>query len=634
MAKKIWNFMVGISLLLALCGAMPKSVVHAAKAPKLQYVYTDFSQERSGDGQLVIAAFDTAGAAISASALYYQKGDEAVNFMAATEIKDGYVAFLIQHKNLQETDLKSVQISIGGETFRIDLQAFQNAQDTEVMPVLTEPEDYRDVEAAVAERAGDIAGALRAAEINSGAAVLQNGVRSNSINGAFGVLARGKGEIVVVLDAGHGGTDSGAVRTWDGVRYVEKDIDLKISKYTKEELEKYAGVKVYMTRTTDIYLTLEQRVNYAASVGATVLISQHINATPTEKTTATGAEVMVSSGNYNYDQSVETAQIARAILKELEAKGFKNRDLVYKLSESGDTYPNKKLADYYGIVRRSVLAGFPGMIVEHGFVSNPSDCVKFYGSDNKIKALGVADATALAKYYGLQRKNEVGWNQEGNNWYYQNASGERAPAGWLTLGSEKYYLNAKGYRMTGWQKIGAATYFFNSNGTMQRGLLTDAKNAYWFATTGKLKRGYFLSSDGTYRYANAKGILYRGWKNYKGSKYYFDDVTGAALIGFNRIGKDVYFFDDSGKMQTGMIKINGNKYYLAANGVRVTGWVRYNNKKYYFSRNTGAMTKASWHKSGTRWYYLSKVGPAYQNKTVKINGKNYKFNKQGICTNY
>lgn len=133
---------------------------------------------------------------------------------------------------------------------------------------------------------------------------------------------------------------------------------------------------------------LQERVDYAASVGATVLVSQHINSTLETQTTATGAEVMVSSGNYRPGQAKETAVIARTILAELENIGFKNRDLVYKLSETGNTYPNGKLADYYAIVRYSVQAGFPGMIVEHGFVSNPEDCVKYYGSNAKMKKLG------------------------------------------------------------------------------------------------------------------------------------------------------------------------------------------------------------------------------------------------------
>ena len=51
----------------------------------------------------------------------------------------------------------------------------------------------------------------------------------------------------MVLDPGHGGNEAGANRTWNGVLYEEKVINLKISKYTAQELEKYAGVTFYLT---------------------------------------------------------------------------------------------------------------------------------------------------------------------------------------------------------------------------------------------------------------------------------------------------------------------------------------------------------------------------------------------------
>ena len=53
--------------------------------------------------------------------------------------------------------------------------------------------------------------------------------------------------MVVVLDPGHGGHDQGARYKWDGKTYKEKQLNLAIAKTCKTELEKYAGVKVYMT---------------------------------------------------------------------------------------------------------------------------------------------------------------------------------------------------------------------------------------------------------------------------------------------------------------------------------------------------------------------------------------------------
>ena len=69
--------------------------------------------------------------------------------------------------------------------------------------------------------------------------------------------------IVIVLDPGHGGNDSGATHKWNGKTYREKDVNLAIAKACKKKLETYTGVKVYMTRSSDYFVSLTRRVQYA-----------------------------------------------------------------------------------------------------------------------------------------------------------------------------------------------------------------------------------------------------------------------------------------------------------------------------------------------------------------------------------
>lgn len=78
----------------------------------------------------------------------------------------------------------------------------------------------------------------------------------------------------IVLDPGHGGNDKGA----SGRRYDEKNITLQIALKTKEILEK-KGFLVYLTRTKDIALPLEERPARCVSVGADIFVSIHCNAT-------------------------------------------------------------------------------------------------------------------------------------------------------------------------------------------------------------------------------------------------------------------------------------------------------------------------------------------------------------------
>lgn len=85
---------------------------------------------------------------------------------------------------------------------------------------------------------------------------------------------------LVVVDAGHGGRDPGAVGP-SGV--LEKDVTLRLAKVLAEALRRDMGVKVLMTRTDDRYLKLRERTEYANRVGADLFISLHANASPRGK---------------------------------------------------------------------------------------------------------------------------------------------------------------------------------------------------------------------------------------------------------------------------------------------------------------------------------------------------------------
>src|SRR5699024_4021819 len=80
---------------------------------------------------------------------------------------------------------------------------------------------------------------------------------------------------IIVIDAGHGGQDPGAVA--NGLR--EKDLTLYISKRIKKYLDdNYSGHKVLLTRTTDKYLSLTERANIANRNNVDLFVSVHINA--------------------------------------------------------------------------------------------------------------------------------------------------------------------------------------------------------------------------------------------------------------------------------------------------------------------------------------------------------------------
>ena len=201
-------------------------------------------------------------------------------------------------------------------------------------------------------------------------------------------------------------TDGGATSKFNGRYFHEKELNLKIAQACKKELETYRNVSVYMTRNADAYFGLEQRVGYAKSVGANVFISIHNNSA--DKGNPHGANVFYPNSSYNAEVGKKGKELAQSILKKLVELGIANDGVHIRNSESGDTYPDGSQCDYYSVIRNSKKAGIPGIIVEHAYISNQSDVMNYLSSDEKLKALGVADARGIAQYYGLQKGDPNG----------------------------------------------------------------------------------------------------------------------------------------------------------------------------------------------------------------------------------
>lgn len=230
-------------------------------------------------------------------------------------------------------------------------------------------------------------------EAGCDADIVQPGVSSK----AKGASQKGMSSLIVVLDPGHGGSDGGA--TGNGL--VEKNLNLKIGLYCKEELEKYAGVKVIMTRETDTYLTLAQRAQVAIDNRANVFVSLHINSNTSAG--PSGANVYYPNNNYNSSVGTTGKNLATIIESKLTDLGLASGGIHIRNSENNTRYPDGSLADYYGVIKRCKENGIPGLIVEHAFISNANDAKTYLSSDESLKKLGVADATGIAEYYGLKK---------------------------------------------------------------------------------------------------------------------------------------------------------------------------------------------------------------------------------------
>ena len=222
-------------------------------------------------------------------------------------------------------------------------------------------------------------------------------------------------EIVIVLDPGHDSKHTGAFQNG----YKEHELNFKIAEYCYKELSTYRGVKVYMTRDTNdcaagseanTETCLDYRAEFAAEVGADALISFHLNSETTK--TATGAEIYYPTTNYDMNCHTVGKGLATEILDNLGDLGLKERGIYAKHSESR-VYPDGSAGDYYRVIREAKKLHIPALIIEHAYMSNATEASNYLSSDDKLKALGVADATAIAEYFNLQKGFNFKWTNLG-----------------------------------------------------------------------------------------------------------------------------------------------------------------------------------------------------------------------------
>lgn len=180
----------------------------------------------------------------------------------------------------------------------------------------------------------------------------------------------------VVIDPGHGGTDSGAT----GNNLLEKDYNLLISKYMYDRF-KELGIPVAITRDSDTTLSPTDRVNTILSKfgnsSDVILISNHVNSGGGE-----GAEVIYALRNRD--------TLAKRILENIGATGQTTRKYYQR------RLPSDTSKDYYFIHRNT--GNLEPLIVEYGFIDNTKD-VEFLKEN--YEELAEAVISAVANYIGV-----------------------------------------------------------------------------------------------------------------------------------------------------------------------------------------------------------------------------------------
>lgn len=173
--------------------------------------------------------------------------------------------------------------------------------------------------------------------------------------------------IKVVVDAGHGGWDPGAV----GVNgLTEKEINLQVAKALRNCLVEYGGATVEMTRVSDVYLSLASRVKIANQSGADRFISVHHNGSvnPNHNGTAVYSATNGSARSHDLRNKVQKRLLEMTGLRDLGAN----------------------TANFY-VLRKTTM---PAILTEASFITNPKE-------EQKLRDPGYLWREAYAIYQGI-----------------------------------------------------------------------------------------------------------------------------------------------------------------------------------------------------------------------------------------
>ncbi|MGP0586101.1 N-acetylmuramoyl-L-alanine amidase [Paenibacillus timonensis] len=180
----------------------------------------------------------------------------------------------------------------------------------------------------------------------------------------------GDGKMTVVLDAGHGGSDPGAISV---TKKKEKDFNLAVVLKVQKLLQNDPNINLVLTRESDTYPTLPERVKIAENVGADIFISVHANS---GSASASGVET--------YYTRAASQDLAKVMHKHLvQASGLADR---------------KVRTQSLHVTRETTM---PAVLLECGYLSNKNDDALLATDEYRSKvAQGIADG--IKEYLGLQ----------------------------------------------------------------------------------------------------------------------------------------------------------------------------------------------------------------------------------------
>lgn len=226
-------------------------------------------------------------------------------------------------------------------------------------------------------------------------------------------------KFIVVIDAGHGGKDGGAIRG----TYKEKEINLKVALALGKLIEtNMSDVKVVYTRKSDVFVDLYKRADIANKAKANLFISIHTNSTAAKTTTASGADtyilglarseenlavakrensVILLEDNYNKRyEGFDPNSPESNIIFEFMTDKYMEQSLQFATQVQSGFSKVAKRVDR-GVLQAGFLvlreSGMPSVLIELGFINNPAEA-KYLSSSMGQRSMASAIYSGLEKY--------------------------------------------------------------------------------------------------------------------------------------------------------------------------------------------------------------------------------------------
>lgn len=491
---------------------------------EIEYVYVDHQIVGLGDQQNIVVGFSDSLGTLDSAVLSVRSSSGDVLTLEPSAIADDAALFTLSCSDQSQIGsyyLDSVSASFAGDSSTFvaefsDDEAADNSYYFEVVPTqlaqaLDESND-NGVSALVLDDDGNLTPTDSLDDALSIAASETGDESGIALLDAEGRSSSREAYLVVAIDPGHGGDDPNASgynsgATGNGLK--ESSLTWCISNYLFEELSTYSGVSPYLVRGHYEDPELYDRVQRAVEVGADVFVSVHINSS--NYSSANGFEVWVpNKSSYNNLTHEEGTALASKISDQLSKLGLNNRGIQtkdYSVSGEDRRYPDGSEADYYSVIRNSRLNGIPGLIVEHAFISNASDASKL-ANDSFRKQLGVADATGIARQYGLQKDSTARSSALiGVKSHVENLGWESTVYDSKISGTTGKSLNLEAFQLSvlNGASNGGVTYRASVDGSWQ-GWVSNGQTA---GTTGKGKAVQAIQAKLTGAAADKYDLYYR-----------------------------------------------------------------------------------------------------------------------------